>query len=326
MAEESKISWTDATFSPWRGCVEVDNSPACDFCYAKSMAKRNPGVLGHWGTAEDGGTRVVASEKYWNEPLKWNSSAEASGIRKRVFCASIADVFENWTGPMMDHKGNVMRKDSVGRWITGGGILRNDFPLTMQDVRNRLFGLIDKTPWLSWLLLTKRPENIRKFWPPFDWQTPADMPTRTNVWLGVTAENQEQANKRIPELLNCHGLSPVLWLSCEPLLSSLDLMYPEPINPARMCCSGFECGCYGMPIDPPLLHHLDWVVVGGESGPHARSSDIEWYRSLRDQCRECNVAFHFKQLSQADSKDFKDFDKFPEDLKIREYPTIKEDK
>ena len=215
----------------------------------------------------------------------------------------------------------------------------------MDDVRARLFRLIDATPHLDWLLLTKRPENIRKMWPfrVSDYGQDQDQHVqellgesvrtgdrttalryRRNVWLGTTVENQAEAEKRIPELLKCRDLSPVLWLSCEPLLGPLDLEYPEFINKAQMCCSGHECGCRGLPVEPPLTYYLDWVIAGGESGPNARPTKMEWYEALAKQCQDAGLAFHFKQLGQADyPKTFRDFETFPESLQVRELPEVK---
>lgn len=129
MAENSKIQWTHHTFNPWRGCARV--SPGCIHCYAETLSKRNPKTLGTWGVD---GTRVVASDAYWAQPLKWNKAAEKAGERHRVFCASLADVGED----------------------------RPDLVLP----RNRLINTILATPHLDWLLLTKRPENMARLFEP----------------------------------------------------------------------------------------------------------------------------------------------------------------
>ena len=141
MAENSAIGWTHHTFNPWRGCQKV--APGCTNCYAEALAKRNPSVLGTWGAD---GTRVVAAEAYWREPLKWQRQAAAAGERRRVFCASLADVFEDWNGPITN--------------VRGEKLLCNQ-----ADLRRRLFALIDETPDLDWLLLTKRPEHILRMTP-----------------------------------------------------------------------------------------------------------------------------------------------------------------
>lgn len=291
MANETNISWTDATFSPWRGCQKI--SKGCENCYADTFSHRNPKLLGVFGTEAQGGTRVVASDDMWRQPLKWNAQGSS-----RVFCASIADVFEDWSGPMLNHKGEQLYRN--GEFET---------PLTMDDVRRRLFDLIDATPNLTWQLLTKRPENIRRMWQqaghPFcthpaddDWAY-----SRLNVWLGTTVENQEAADNRLPELLENSDLSPVQFLSMEPLLGNVDLRWPEEINPFMT----------------PLLNYIQWIIVGCESGSHRRDTKIEWVRDLRDQCKAAGVAFFVKQL-EIDGKVATDINQFPEDLRIQEFP------
>lgn len=179
MSENSKIEWTHATWNPWRGCTKV--SPGCAHCYAERMSGRNPNVLGRWG---DDGTRVIAPEAYWGQPLKWDREARAAGQRRRVFCASLADVFED--RPELDQS------------------------------RLRLLGTISKTSGLDWLLLTKRPEAIiRLLMRAADGpRGPNDVhvcgailaekwvlgqPPR-NVWLGVSVEDQPRV-ARVEQLL-----------------------------------------------------------------------------------------------------------------------------
>lgn len=269
----TKIEWTATyhpdgtvapgyTFNPWRGCTRV--SEGCRHCYAETMSKRNPSVLGVWGPQ---GTRVVASEAMWKQPVRWNREAEAAGERHRVFCASLADVFE-------DHAAVV-------------------------EARARLWALIDATPWLDWLLLTKRPENIRRLW---------TGGYRQNVWRMTSVEDQGAADTRVPLLLDTNNLSPIAGLSCEPLLG------PVNLTGWWMVCqgclgSGSRAGFYESadnsgPCDDcrgtgniadPLIH---WVIVGGESGPGARPMHPEWARSLRDQCGEAGVAYFFKQWGE----------------------------
>jgi protein gp37 len=155
MSDVTKIEWTDHTFNPWWGCSRV--SPACRFCYADSSARR-------WGHElwRRNGERRMLSEQNWQRPLKWNREAERAGVPAKVFCASMADVFE-------DHP-------------------------ALAEPRKRLWGLIEATPWLRWQLLTKRPENVAAMVP---WG--GDFPSW--VWLGTSAEDQRWANTRIPVLL-----------------------------------------------------------------------------------------------------------------------------
>lgn len=132
MAENSAIEWTDHTFNPWWGCQKV--SPGCDHCYAETWDLRFHAAAPHWGP---GAPRRRTGADTWRQPLKWHRKAVAAGVRPRVFCASMADVFDNQVDPA---------------W------------------RADLWSLIRVTPALRWLLLTKRPQNIRKMLPP-DWGT-----------------------------------------------------------------------------------------------------------------------------------------------------------
>jgi len=156
----------------------------------------------------------------------------------------------------------------------------------MDDVRRRLFNLIDKTPYLDWLLLTKRPENIQQMWPV---EISGKKLHRENVWLGTSIENQEWAQKRIPVLIDCRQLSPVLFLSCEPMVGPVDLHKYLFVGPE----GGWE-------YEGSRRNFLNWVIAGGESGPNARACDPAWFRSLRDQCRDADVPFHFKQWGEFD--------------------------
>lgn len=321
MGKITKVEWADHTFNCWRGCSKV--SEACRNCYAEKQAKRNPSVLGIWG---DSGTRVVASESAWKEPLKWDRAAKAAGERHRVFCASMADVFEDWDGRIQDHNGRHL-------WISDRGTRGWEFddgsagfafekrPATMQDIRQRLFDLIDATPNLDWLLLTKRPENIAAMMPPAVcttcrgtgwWETgpysgkcicQGARLYRHNVWLGTTVENQQTADDRIPHLLRVPA--KVHFLSCEPLLGQVDLdCWPE--SGCSRCWLDDEPG-------------IDWVIAGGESGPHARPSHPEWFRSLQRQCAAAGVPFFMKQMGGHPNKRDEQQD-IPSDLFIREFP------
>jgi protein gp37 len=278
MAEVTTISWADATFNPVIGCSKV--SPGCSSCYAKKDFDDRRHVA-QWG---DNGTRVVTSKQNWRNPTRWNSKAREQGIRTRVFCASLSDVFENWQGPIRTHDVGRLFINPDGDWMTTEFVAtRVPFGsrfATMNDVRQRLFKLIDKTPHLDWMLLTKRPENILKMWP--------DDKRRENVWLGTSVENQEYADKRIPELLNCRHLSPVLFLSCEPLLGPIEFSNVTNRSDAIR------------QLGKPALDGISWVIVGGESGFNARPSNAAWFRSIRDQCKAVGVPFHFKQFGEFD--------------------------
>jgi protein gp37 len=293
VAEDSKIEWTTHTFNCWRGCTKV--SEGCKHCYAETLSGRNPGTLGVWGP---NGTRVVAAEAQWKLPVKWNVEAARAGERHRVFCASLADVFEDWAGPMAYASGNLAMVGSDGEWFgkpadwkpSANSKVRT---LTMDDVRLRLFKLIDETPNLDWLLLTKRPENITPAMIYVDQRLydRGPMRLRPNVWLGTSVENQAAADERIPLLLRTPAA--VRFLSCEPLLGPVDLsnwwgLFPADTDDDGTTHWGQDTQGYGG-------RGIHWVIVGGESGPGARPMHPAWARSLRDQCRAAGVAFFFKQ-------------------------------
>lgn len=239
MGRNSGISWTHHTFNPWWGCHRV--SPGCERCYAETFAKRYGfNVWGPEKTAE----RRFFGDKHWREPLRWNAAAERAGERHRVFCASMADVFEQ-------------RADLV-------------------EPRERLFRLIAETPALDWLLLTKRPENIRGMWPlawrpdyPEAARVAGSTPPPRNIWLGCTTEDQRRADERLPHLLACRDLATVLFASYEPALG---------------------------PVDFAGTSGLDWVIIGGESGPGARPFNLAWARSTLAQCRNTGTPVFVKQL------------------------------
>lgn len=269
MGENSKIEWCTHTFNPWRGCTKV--SPGCARCYAEAMSRRNPAVLGIWG---DRGTRVVAAEAHWRLPLKWDREAKAAGERHRVFVASLADVFED-------------RPELV-------------------EPRSRLFALIDSTPNLDWLMVTKRPQNVGGMWPTethldakgMKWGASVYGGRRTirreNVWLMASVEDQARADERIPELFRHRDLVPVLGLSMEPLLGPVDLgsHLRLPRMPERIVRP------HSVPVAYMDVIGLDWVIVGGESGPGSRAMSPAWVRSIRDQCQRAEVPFFFKQFGE----------------------------
>lgn len=275
MGENSEISWTHHTFNPWLGCTKV--ASGCQHCYADILMDQRYGKV-KWGPH---GTRVLTSPGNWAKPLKWNRVAEHAGVRARVFCASLADVFEDWgTKEIHTHHGHVAVAEHGGT-------------MCMDDVRQRLFALIDATPHLDWLLLTKRPENIQRMWELPVLHPGAIGSYRKNVWIGTSIAVQEDADKNIPALLKCRDLAPVLFLSVEPLLGPVDL---EIISDAVSVCDLYPLRGLASCGDAVGPHpKIDWVIVGGESGPNARPMHPDWARSIRDQCVSAGVPFHFKQ-------------------------------
>jgi protein gp37 len=257
MGQNTAIEWCKNTFNPWWGCEHA--SPGCDNCYAEADAKRY-GFANIWGR---GSSRKFMSEAYWKKPLKWSREAQMAGERQRTFCGSMCDVMD-------DHP-------DVG------------------PHRECLYRLIEATPYLDWLLLTKRPQNFRRFLPR-DWLR-SPLP---NVWLMTSIESPAYLWRA--DILSATPAA-LRGLSIEPLL--------DPI--------------------PDLSEHLsriDWVILGGESGAKARSCHISWIRDLLRQCRESNVAPFIKQVGRRPDgliqllRDKKggNPDEWPQDLRVRESP------
>lgn len=246
MSETTNIAWADSTFNPWLGCTKV--GPGCDGCYAEALMDRRMGRV-KWGAGEK---RQRTSEAYWRQPLAWDRKARESGQPWRVFCASLADVFDN---------------EVPRAW------------------RAELFDIILKTPHLTWMLLTKRIGNAPKDfiglyrgtrgWP-------------SNVWLGATVVNQEEADRDIPKLLQVPAA--VRFLSIEPMLGPIDLSgFTTKVERGMRVADGWH----------DVRPGIDWVIVGGESdqpGHRARPFNIEWARDIVRQCTATQVPAFVKQL------------------------------
>ncbi len=249
MGEKTRIAWCDYTFNGWIGCTKV--SAGCKYCYAERENNHY-----HWNPAGWGpnAPRKLTSDANWKMPLKWNKAAAAAGVIRRVFCSSLADVFDPEVSPL---------------W------------------KVRLFSLIDACKNLEWLLLTKRPENIKNDLP-WKW---IEFPPE-NVRLMVTAENQEMADRRIPILLDSwHGKNGI---SVEPMLSNIELPHYYSALTKEDEENGGPIFTY-LGIDGK---YIDWVICGGESGTNARPMHPDWARSLRDQCAIAGVPFLFKQWGE----------------------------
>lgn len=250
MGQNSKISWTDHTFNPVWGCTKV--GPGCDHCYAESFDRRVGGD--HWGA---GKLRREFGDKHWNEPLKWNAAAEKAGVRAKVFCASFADVFDK------------------------------EWPAY---ARPRLWKMIKATPWLDWIIVTKRIGNAVDMFPE-DWGDGYD-----NVWLLITVVTQEEADRDVPKLM--HTPAKVRGLSVEPQLGHIHLGYigwPNGKGERRTGYNALIGARYENGEMVERLPKLDWVITGAESGYGRRDYDEEWARSLRDQCEIVGIAFFYKQ-------------------------------
>jgi protein gp37 len=266
MGQGTAIAWAHDTFNPWIGCTNV--GPGCDHCYAETLDKNRfsktlkPAVI-HWGP---GAPRHHTSVATWKQPRIWNREAAASGEQRRVFCASLADVFDN------------------------------EVP---QSWRIELFDLIEETPHLTWLLLTKRIGNVPRMLKTHDWCL-----GHKNVWIGMTVVTEEELERDAGKLLDIPA--HVRWLSIEPQLESIDL---------------------GPLLDTESIH---WVVTGGESGAGARPYDLRWAQRVVWDCRVAGVAPFVKQLGAnpvafGSPYALKDRaggnpEEWPADIRVREFP------
>lgn len=255
MGADTKIEWARHTFNPWIGCTKV--AAACDHCYAEARMDHRFGTV-KWGPH---GERKRTTADYWRQPLKWNRDAIAASERPFVFCASLADVFDNQV---------------PAQW------------------RRDLFQLIWDTPQLVWLLLTKRPGNIVRLA-----EEALAMPK--NVALGTSCGDQGDADRNIPKLLEAAGIwkSLFTFVSAEPLLGPIDfrdwllrgdagLQAIDPLASALLGMAEDQGTAWIRPA-------IDWVIVGGESGDSARPMHPDWARVIRDQCQAAGAPFLFKQ-------------------------------
>ena len=270
MGEYTKIAWADSSWNPWIGCSHAGSG--CDHCYAEAQNKFRKWNGGTWGNTAP---RQVTSDIYWGHPVSWNSKALAGRCGKDgkhwlVFAGDMCDIF--------DHLGN-------------------------NDVRARMWELIRETPYLTWMILTKRPQNIPTFLPA-DWGNGYH-----NVWLGASVENRKNGYPRIDALRTVPAT--LRFVSCEPLLEDIS------------------------DVDLTGIH---WAIVGGESGAQARPFDLDWARAIKLQCREFSVRYYLKQLGsrpiqngvafplsqrmQSGSKDTHGvlLENFPADLRIQQWP------
>lgn len=248
MAKYSRIEWTDATWSPVTGCAPI--SEGCQNCYARRMANR---LRGRCGYPADDPFRVTLHPERLEEPLKWKKP-------RRVFVCSMGDLFHE------------------------------DVPFEFVD---DVFLIINACPEHTFIILTKRPDRMKQYFD-HDYKVTEhirsfglDIPNEphSNVWLGVTAENQQRADERIPILLQIPAA--VRFVSVEPMLGPVDLSYYLPRKPIKDCSDEM--------LPYYNAHGFNWVVCGGETGPGARPIHPDWVRSLVLQCKNAGVPFFFKQ-------------------------------
>jgi protein gp37 len=306
VSDKSKIEWTDSTWNPVTGCSRV--SEGCRNCYAERLAGTRLAQTPRY----EGLTRISGGEPKWTgevrlhedvlfKPLSWKRP-------RRIFVNSMGDTFHE------------------------------KVPFEFID---RMFAVMALCPQHTFQVLTKRPERMAEFLltretTVGEWAVATGVlhygekrfremafkelrwiaegkSVAPNVWLGTSVENQEEADRRIPHLLNCPAA--VRFLSCEPLLGPVDSRaYLETITLFK------GDGGRGYRAGRKDVGRIHWVIVGGESGPGARPMEPEWAISLRRQCLSAGVPFFFKQGSSANWPAYKSFESFPPELQVREYP------
>lgn len=251
----SKIEWCDKTWNPVTGCSKI--SPACDNCYAERMAKR---LAGRYGYPANEPFQVTYHPERIDEPDKIKKAS-------RIFVCSMGDLFHE----------SVRFDDQLSIWLT-----------------------MERNPKHTFLLLTKRPENAKWFFGVLyrkHFQDPSltGIHPLANIWLGVTAENQEMANKRIPVLLQIPAAKH--FVSVEPMLGPVSL-FSRTYSHNGTCIAEHDWLHERLKSDTGavLQSKLDWVIAGCESGTRYRPTDIEWLRALKNQCASGRVPFFLKQL------------------------------
>lgn len=265
MSTNTKIEWCEHTDNLWHGCTKVH--AGCDHCYAETLSNR----LGRdiWGPDKP---RMIV-QSVWADLDKQQKTAAAAGELHRVFVGSMMDIFEkpmpviNSKGELMRYQANIHHHDLFNRPMPTQVITDE---MHTGFLRQLLFNNIDAKKYenLIFLFLTKRPSNIPKYIPP-KWMN--DPPQ--NVMFGISISDQETANVLIPQLLKVKGKK---FLSIEPLLAPVEI-------------DGF---------DHPPIKEIDWVIVGGESGHHARPMHPDWVRNIRNACWNAQVPFFFKQWGE----------------------------
>lgn len=233
MGKDTGIAWADNTFSTHHGCVEV--SPECDHCYAREFDARFGHA--HWG--KDAPRRFFG-DAHWNDPVRWNRAAERGatgkdGRRILVFVDSMSDLFES-------------RED-------------------LDPVRGRFWELARRCRYLTFMLLTKRPQNIGRMVPP-------DLEGACHIWYGTTVGMPESL-WRADALIEHASLAPVRFLSMEPMLAR------TPV------------------ADKLGAERANWIICGSESGDGARPMDTDWMRMVRDECAAAGIPFFAKQADEA---------------------------
>lgn len=280
MADGTKIEWTDATWNPITGCSVV--SPGCTNCYAMKLAgtrlKHHPSRAGLTKHSKAGPvwTGEVRFNRDWlDQPLRWSKP-------RLIFVCAHGDLFaEGVPDFWIDHVFAVMAlaPQHTFQVLTKRPERMSDYMRGMLSRRHFIAG------YGAWIYGGNGPDDV------YETVDEAIANPLPNVWLGVSVEDQKRADERIPLLLDTPAA--VRWISAEPRLGALDIAWAISRNPLEIGAGFLARGHFSPGLEQ--IQRLDWVVVGGESGPGARPMQAEWAESLRDQCAAAGVPFLFKQ-------------------------------
>ncbi len=303
--QNTSIAWSDFTWNPLRGCSRI--SEGCRFCYAEALAARHS----------------VVSEKRMSPPFEDFAEFRVIGGRKEAhWTGKVELIEENLLEPLSWRRKALKFREQHGRkpraFISMSDLFHEALP---DEAIDSVFAVMALTPEINYMILTKRAGRMEqyfstrrknvKYWEAaarsmgftftftFEGKRISTCPfPLPNVALGVSVESQKYADERIPHLQRTPAA--MKFISYEPALESVDWEYPESIWPKgpQMCCAGpsMEYGCMGLPVDPPLIHGINMILIGGESGPGARPFDIAWARSTVKQCKATGVAPFVKQM------------------------------
>ena len=290
MAETSKIEWTDATWNPITGCTLV--SEGCRHCYAAQLAatrlRSHPSREGLARVNAAGEAKftgeVRLNEQWLDQPLRWRRP-------RKVFVCAHGDLFHE-----------AVPDEWIDRVFAAMALApQHTFQVLTKRPEHMAAYLLQHDVGLRWQHIASRDIEGGDFGDPIEW-TKCGLP---NVWLGTSVEDQPTADARIPHLLAAPAA--VRFLSAEPLLGPVDLtkIYPKIFAARANALTGIWRWDGGP--SRPESPRLDWVIVGGESGRHARPMHPDWARSLRDQCQAAGVPFFFKQWGEwKNGSDFAD--------------------
>jgi protein gp37 len=324
MAVKSSIEWTDSTWNAIRGCTPV--SPGCKNCYASSVAKRFSGP----GLPYEGLVRINAAgertddwngtikfvEKHLLDPLKWKTP-------KRIFVNSMSDLFhENVSDEVRDKIFAVMAlcPQHTFQILTKRPQAMLNYVLLAEERVREIVAFYSDTwgahkqaealggKWISPQRDSMGRVELEGYFDCIEFKWPM-----SHVMLGASAENQKYYDERIEDLRIIHDAKWTTFLSLEPLLGPINVEYSPSYYPdgPPMCCNGTDCGCRGLPVEPPMVYAADWVIVGGESGHDARPMQSSWASDIQRACARWNIPYFFKQQGMWVDAGHEEFGKLP---------------